>query len=87
MASEVDSEPLTIDRTLFRLNEDDNVEDIPGLDDMPSVIRNTLLKHRSMFSNDLSASRKIKCDPQGRSGVAAEVQEGAVNSPPLEAEG
>ena len=63
MASEVDSEPLTIHRTLFRLNEDDNVEDIPGLDDMPSVIRNTLLKHRSMFSNDLSASRKIKCDP------------------------
>ena len=54
---------------------------------MPSVIRNTLLKHRSMFSNDLSASLKIKCDPQGRSGVAAEVQEGAVNSPPLEAEG
>ena len=63
VASEVDLEPLTIDKTLFRLNEDDNVEDIPGLDDMPGVIRDTLLKHRSVFANDLSASKKIECEP------------------------
>ena len=62
-ASELDSEPLTIDRTLFRHHEDDNVHDIPGLEDMPPVIRETLLKHRSVFANELSASRKIKCDP------------------------
>ena len=63
MASEVNSEPLTKGKTLFRHNEDDNVGDIPDLDDMPGVIRNTLMKHRSVFANDLSASRKIKCEP------------------------
>lgn len=62
-ASELDSEPLTIDRTLFRHQEDDDVHDIPGLSEMPLVIRETLLRHRSVFANELSASRKIKCDP------------------------
>ena len=59
MVSEVDSEPLTIDRH----NEDDNVEDIPGFMQFPAVIRDCLIKHRSVFANDLSAERKIKCEP------------------------
>ena len=63
LASEVDSEPLTIDKTVFRHSEDDNMEDIPGLMDMPAVIRDCLIRHRSVFANDLSASRKIKCEP------------------------
>ena len=63
VASEVDSEPLTVDKTLLGHNEDDNVGDIPGLEDMPDVIRNSLIKHRSVFSNELSASRKIQCEP------------------------
>ena len=63
MAAEVDSEPLTVDKTVFRHNKDDNVGDIPRLEDMLDVIRNALIKHRSVFSNELSASRKIKCEP------------------------
>ena len=63
MASEVDSEPLTIDKTVFRHSENDNVEDIPGLMDMPRVIRDSLIRCRSEFANDLSASRKTKCEP------------------------
>ena len=46
MVSEVDSESLTIDRTVFRHKEDDNVEDIPGLMQFPAVIRDCLIKHR-----------------------------------------
>ena len=61
VASEVDSEPLTIDKTLFRPHKDVNVEDIPGLDSMPAIIRDTLLQHRSVFANDLSASSKNPC--------------------------
>jgi hypothetical protein len=49
MISEVDSEPLTINRTVFRHDEDDNVEDIPGLMELPAVIRDCLLRHRSVF--------------------------------------
>ncbi len=41
--SELDSKPLTINRTLFRHQEDYNVHDIPGLDEMPPIIRETLL--------------------------------------------
>ena len=63
IASKVDSEPLTIDKTVFRHDEDDDVEDIPGLKSMPAVIRDCLYKHRSVFATDLSASRKIKCEP------------------------
>ena len=37
LAAEVDSEPLTVDNTVFRHNEDDNVCDIPGLEDMPDA--------------------------------------------------
>ena len=62
-ASEVDSEPLNIHNTVFRNDEDDEVEDIPGIDDMPAIIKDCLYKHRSVFSTDLSADRKIKCDP------------------------
>ena len=43
LASEVDSEPLTIDQTVFRHSEDDNLEDIPGLMEMPKVIRDTIM--------------------------------------------
>ena len=57
VAAEVDSEPLTINRTVFRHSKDDNVEDILGLMDMPAVIRDCLIKHRTVFANDLSASR------------------------------
>ena len=74
--SELDSEPLTIDKTLFRHQEDDNVDDIPGLSKMPAIIRETLLRNRSVFANKLSAFRKIKCDPlhlQVRAGVASKV--------------
>ena len=39
--SEVNSEPLTIDKTVFRQQEDDNVHNIPGLAHMPAVIRET----------------------------------------------
>ena len=63
MISEVDSEPLTIDRTVFRHDEDDNIEDIPGLMQLPAVIRDCLLRHRSVFANNLSSERKIKCEP------------------------
>ena len=63
MVSEVDSEPLTIDRMVFRHDEDKNVEDIPGLMQLPAVIRDCLIKHRSVFENDLSAERNIKCEP------------------------
>ena len=63
IASEVDSEPLTIDKTVFRLDEDDDVEDIPGLKSMPAAIRDCIYKHRSVFATDLSAARKIKCKP------------------------
>ena len=62
LASEVDSEPLTIDKTVFRHSEDDNLEDIPGLMEMPKVIRDTIMT-QMCISNDLSASRKIKCEP------------------------
>ena len=48
---------LTINRTVFRHSEDNNVEDILGLMDMPAVIRDCLIKHRTVFANDLSASR------------------------------
>ena len=75
-ASEVDTEPLSIDKTLFCPHEEDNVEDIPGLDGMPDIIRNILLKHRSVFANELSADRKIKCEP-----LYLEVKEG-VELPP-----
>ena len=54
---------MTISKTVFRHNEDDNVDDIPGLMDMPPIIRDCLIRHRSVFANDLSASRKIKCEP------------------------
>ena len=63
MVSEVDSEQLIIDRTVFRHNEDNNVEDIPCLMQFPSVIRDCLIKHRLVFANNLSAERKIKCEP------------------------
>ena len=63
VASEVDSEPLTIDKTVFRHSEDSNVKDIPGLMEMPKVIRDSIMTHRGVFTNDLSASRKIKCEP------------------------
>ena len=63
MVSEVDSEPLTINRMVFRHNEDDIVEDIPGLMQFPAVIRDCLIKHRSFFANDLFTERKIKCEP------------------------
>ena len=62
-ASEVDSEPLTIDKTVFRHSEDDDVGDIPNLMEMPKVIRDSVMRHRGVFSNDLSAERKIKCKP------------------------
>ena len=62
-AAEVDSEPLTVSNTVFRHDEDDDVEDIPGIDDMPDIIKNILYKHRSVFATDLSADRKIKCEP------------------------
>ena len=63
MAADVDSELLTFDNTVFRHYEDDNMCNIPGLEDMPDVIINAPIKHRSVFSNELSASRKIKCEP------------------------
>ena len=63
MASEVDLEPLTINKTVFRHSEDDNVEDIPGLMDIPGVIRDSVIRQRSVFANDLLASRKIKSEP------------------------
>ena len=63
IVSEVDSEPLTIDTTVFRHDEDDNVENIPGLMQLPAVIRDCFIKYRSVFANDLPAERKIKCDP------------------------
>ena len=66
MASEVDLEPLTINKTVFTHSEDDNVEDIPGLMDIPRVIRDSLIRQRSVFANDLLASRKIKCEPLHR---------------------
>ena len=62
-ASELDSEPITIEKTLFRHQEDDNVDDIPGLSKMPAVIRDILLSHRSVFANKLFASCKIECLP------------------------
>ena len=45
-AAEVDSEPLTVSNTVFRHDEDDDVEDIPGIDDMPDIIKNILYKNR-----------------------------------------
>ena len=54
---------MTIDRTVFRHDDDDNVEDIPGLMQLPAVIRDCLLKHQSVFANNLSYERKIKCEP------------------------
>ena len=53
LASEVDSEPLTIDKMVFRHSGDDNVEDIPGLKEMPMVIRPSVMRHRGVFANDL----------------------------------
>ena len=61
LASEVDSEPLTIDKTVFRHSDDNNLEDTPGFMEMPKIIRDSIMRHRCVFSNDLSASRKIKC--------------------------
>ena len=55
LASEVDSEPLTIDKTVFRHSEDDNVGDIPDLMEMPKVTRDSIMRHIGVFSNDLSA--------------------------------
>ena len=63
MVSEVDAEPLTVDKTVFRLDEDDDVEDIPGLKSMPAAVRDCIYRHRSVFATDLSAARKIKCEP------------------------
>ena len=68
MVSEVDSETLTINRTVFRHDEDDSVEDIPGLMQLPAVFRDCLIRHRLVFANNLSAGRKIKCEPQQRFG-------------------
>ena len=62
-ASEVDSEPLTIDKTVFRHSEDDDVGDILNLMEMPKVVKDSVMRHRGLFSNDLSAERKIKCEP------------------------
>ena len=63
LASEVDSEPLTIDKTVFRHSGDDDVGDIPNLMEIPKVIRDSVMRHRCVFSNDLSAERKIECEP------------------------
>ena len=63
MISKVDSEPLTINRTVFRHDEDNNVEEIPGLMQLPAVFRDCLLRHWSVFANNLSSERKIKCEP------------------------
>ena len=59
MISEVDSGSLTIDRTVFRHDVTDNVEDIPGLMQLQAVIRDCLIRHPSVFANDLSAEMKI----------------------------
>ena len=83
VALEVDSEPLTINQTLFRPHKDDNVEDIPGLDDMPDVIEDALYRHRSVFANDLSDQVRPTSLPSQRGrGVTTKVSEGAVDAPP-----
>ena len=51
VGSKVDSKPLTIDRTLFLPHEGNKVEDIPGLDSMPTAISDTFLRHLSCLIN------------------------------------
>jgi hypothetical protein len=62
-ASEVEAETLDINTCLFRYSETDDVSEIPGLAGFPDVIKQLILKHRSVFANKLDESRKITGDP------------------------
>jgi hypothetical protein len=72
----VDTEKLDVNTCLFRSNEDDNVEDIPGLSEFPDVIKQIILKYRGVFANKLDENRKIKGQP-----MKLTVKEGAVLPP------
>ena len=58
MISKVDSEPLTIDRTVFRQDEDDNVEDIPGLMQLPAILE-TASSGTCLFMPTICLPREI----------------------------